>query len=80
MAKIVFELRADAGENFAGSVSLPGGKAYDVGKALSSGGGRISLDPGKPDDERLIGALRNYPPLKESAGGGSASKSKDGDR
>jgi hypothetical protein len=45
MGKIAFELR-DGVEDFAGgTTSLPGGKTFDVGKALEEGAGKIEVDP-----------------------------------
>lgn len=46
MGKVAFELRADAKDKFSGgSVSLPQGRAFDVGEALTEGNGKIVLDP-----------------------------------
>jgi hypothetical protein len=45
MGKIAFELRADVEEFAGGTVSLPGGEAFNVGEALEEGSGKIIVDP-----------------------------------
>lgn len=87
MAKVAFELRADQAEFSAGSTSLPGGEAFDVGDALKAGNGKITLspDPGErkdPDaqdkenerarrDQQIVDALDTYPALKRTVVGDS---------
>lgn len=88
MAKVAFELRADAEDFSAGSTSLAGGEIYDVGDALKAGNGKIVLNPDAgerkdPDaqekenlrahrDSRLIEALDNFPALKRTVVGDSS--------
>lgn len=81
--KAAFELRADVADDFAGgSVSLPGGEAFDVGAALEEGKGKIVLDPDpkgdKPSDKEreraahdaaVIEALGKFPALKSASVG-----------
>lgn len=80
MSKVAFELRADHEDFSGGSIALTDGEAFDVGKALQEGGGKIVLDPSPATrkgedaqaeenaraarDELIADALRNYPALK----------------
>lgn len=82
MAKVAFEPRAEYADGLQGSTSLPDSSVFDVGEALSSGGGKIVLnpDPGErkdPDaqekeneraarDAETIEALDRFPGLKRT--------------
>jgi hypothetical protein len=66
MSKVAFELRADAAEFSGGTVSLPGGEAFDVGEALKDGD-KIVLDPDakSPGKDKETGEQR--PPTDKEA-------------
>lgn len=83
MAKVAFELRADAEDFSAGSTSLPGGDTYDVGEALQAGNGKITLNPDTADrkdqeaqekenrraarEVAIVEALDRFPALKRAS-------------
>ena len=82
MAKAAFALRAGVEDFSGGTVSLPGGEAFNVGEALDSGGGKIVLDPDPQSDSekereraardsQIIEALSGYPALKNTTTGDS---------
>lgn len=94
MAKVAFELRADAEDFSAGSTSLPGGEVYDVGDALKAGNGKITLNPDAGErkdedaqrkeydralrDQRIAEALDNFEGLKRTTVGDSKPLSEKG--
>lgn len=82
MSKIAFEPVA---EKFSGgSVSLPGGEFFDVGKAVKDGGGKITLDPAAKGEQgitdgRIADALSSFPGVKLAPAGRTANADKKGD-
>lgn len=73
--KVTFELRPEVEDFQGGTVSLPEGEAYDVGKALKEGKGKITIDPephGEGEEEvaraahdaAVLNALAAFPDLQ----------------
>lgn len=62
MSQVAFALRSSfEGDDFAGTVNVPGGDMLNVGEALSEGKGVIVTD-----DDAVITALDAYPALKRT--------------